>query len=326
MSADHDLADRIRGALWGTFVGDALCLGSHWIYNLGEMAQRFGPAGPQGFDAPAEGHYHYPKQSGELTHYGEGALVLLESMAAHGRLDLADYWSRFLEHFGSPEYTGYLDHATKGTLENFAHWEEANPGGRFHFQAGADDDQLAAATRMAPVVIMHRNDPALLDVVEDATRFCQNNDRAVAYNKAAAIALRALLDGQGHVAAFQHARALARGLDPELGGEVWRKLENALHPSLDDTVTMIQRFGQACPLPQSMPSAVICAMRHAHSPAEALMENLRAGGDNAGRGALIGMWLGALHGLDAFPVAWCAKLRAAPRIQIMVDLIVAKAT
>ena len=89
MSADHELADRIRGALWGTFVGDALCLGSHWIYNLGEMAQRFGPAGPQGFDEPAEGHYHYPKRSGELTHYGEGALVLLESMAAHGRLDLA---------------------------------------------------------------------------------------------------------------------------------------------------------------------------------------------------------------------------------------------
>ena len=123
------LADRIRGCLWGEIVGDAMCLGSHWIYNLGEMEQKF-PGGPKGFEAPPEGHYHYPKEPGDLTHYGEGALVMLESIASQGHLDLADYWLRFFEHFGSPEYVGYLEPAIDQFLkgEPIARTETASYG------------------------------------------------------------------------------------------------------------------------------------------------------------------------------------------------------
>ena len=72
--------DRLRGAIWGQLVGDAFCLGSHWIYNLTELEKSF-PGGVQGFEAPLEGHYHFGKQPGEQTHYGDGALVMLESVA-----------------------------------------------------------------------------------------------------------------------------------------------------------------------------------------------------------------------------------------------------
>ena len=70
------LEDRLRGAIWGQLVGDAFCLGSHWIYNLTELENAF-PGGVHGFETPREGHYHFGKQPGDQTLYGDGALVML---------------------------------------------------------------------------------------------------------------------------------------------------------------------------------------------------------------------------------------------------------
>src|ERR1700745_3022542 len=75
--------DRLRGAVWGQFVGDAAAPGTHWIYDLDELSSKF-PGGVIGFETPMEGHYHFGKKAGDQTHYGDGALVLLESIASSG--------------------------------------------------------------------------------------------------------------------------------------------------------------------------------------------------------------------------------------------------
>src|SRR6201997_1937596 len=139
--------DRLRGAVWGQFVGDAAALGTHWIYDLSELSARF-PKGVFGFEAPA-GKYHESKKPGDQTHYGDGALVLLESIAEVGGFDARAYGKRFVDTFGSPTYRGYLDKATQGTLENYRRFCETNPPDRYDFQQGADDDQLANASRLA---------------------------------------------------------------------------------------------------------------------------------------------------------------------------------
>ena len=77
-------------------------------YDLAELERRF-PGGPQGFETPAPGHYHFGKKSGDLTHYGEGALLLLQSLAERGRFEAADFGSRFVALFDSSSYQGYRD-------------------------------------------------------------------------------------------------------------------------------------------------------------------------------------------------------------------------
>jgi hypothetical protein len=37
-----DVADRMRGALWGMHIGDALAMPVHWYYDLGQLKRDFG--------------------------------------------------------------------------------------------------------------------------------------------------------------------------------------------------------------------------------------------------------------------------------------------
>src|SRR6516162_2341383 len=143
--------NRLRGAIWGQFVGDAAALGTHWIYDLEEMAKLY-PKGVNGFEAPHPGHYHYGKQPGDQTHYGEGALVLLESIAKEGQFDPKAFGRSFVQRFQPRSYSGYVDKATRGTLENYAKFVENNREQDFDFQQGADDDQLAGGSRLASLV------------------------------------------------------------------------------------------------------------------------------------------------------------------------------
>src|ERR1700744_6225680 len=115
---DITLDDRLRGAVWGQFVGDAAALGTHWIYDLNELQQLY-PGGINGFEAPLEEHYHFGKQPGDQTHYGDGALVLLESLAKEGKFDPTAFGRSFVEAFKPDAYNGYIDRATSGTLANF---------------------------------------------------------------------------------------------------------------------------------------------------------------------------------------------------------------
>ena len=171
--------------IWGQFVGDAATLGTHWIYDLAEMARRF-PGGINGFEAPQTGHYHFGKQPGDQTHYGDAALLLLESVAERGRLELADFARRFVAFFGDPACRSYRDHATKDTLTHLAADPEQMRSG------SATDDQPATVSRLAVVVARHGD---AREDVEALTRFCQNNDAAVDYAAAHGHLLAGLLGG-----------------------------------------------------------------------------------------------------------------------------------
>lgn len=314
-----DIRDRFRGAIWGQFVGDAAALGAHWIYNLSEL-QRSYPSGIQGFEPPLEGHYHYGKNPGDQTHYGEAALILLESVAELRRFDPCDFGERFVAYFGSPNYQGYRDKATRETLENYALSREVNPREPFDFQQGADDDQLAGPSRIAPVVVAHFKDENLLAVVETATRVCQNNERAVGYVKAQALILRELLQGRDvHGAIHRTEEMVGQVVQGLLKSEIVKKTRQAMDATLKKVVDATLEFGQSCPLGSSFPSSIQAFAKNPDSYPETILATIRAGGDSAGRASMSGAWLGAHLGVEEIPVEWRDKLSARERIEQAVE-------
>jgi ADP-ribosylglycohydrolase len=311
--------DRLRGAVWGQFVGDAAALGSHWIYDLSELSAKF-PNGVFGFEAPA-GKYHESKKPGDQTHYGDGALVLLESIAEHGEFDPRIFGSRFVETFGSSHYRGYLDWATQGTLKNYRRFRESNPPDDYDFQQGADDAEPATASRLAALAVRYRRDPNLPATIESLTRVCQNNRRAIGYMKFHGLLLMELFLGRDVPDALENAMVRVTPLAPDLSAELHQQTRKALAQTGKEVTEATLEFGQACPLPQSFPSALHAFLKHSSDFETAVLATLRAGGDSAGRGAMLGSWLGAHLGVDAIPSEWRTRLTAAPRISAALDKI-----
>jgi ADP-ribosylglycohydrolase len=110
-------------------------------------------------------------------------------------------------------------------------------------------------------------------------------------------------------------------LTPRLSTELRQQTKKVLAETGKEVTETTLEFGQACPLPQSFPSALHAFLKHSNDFETAILANLRAGGDNAGRGAMLGSWLGAHLGLDAIPHEWRTRLTAAPRISAALDKI-----
>jgi ADP-ribosyl-[dinitrogen reductase] hydrolase len=316
------LDDRLRGAVWGQFVGDAAALGTHWIYDLTELQQLY-PAGINGFEAPGEGHYHFGKKPGDQTHYGDGALVLLESLAQEGRFDARAFGRSLMGAFRAGAYSGYIDRATRGTMENFEAFAKSNPLDEFDFQQGSDDDHLAAASRLAALTVRYWNDPNLLQVVEQATRVCQNKDQTVAYMKFNALLLSELFLRRDVHTALRRADEQTLAAEPQLGQEITRKIREAQEETLNEVTEATLTFGQSCPLPKSFPSSIHALLKHPDDFESAILATLRAGGDSAGRASMLGAWLGAHLGIAAIPKAWKSRLTHADRISTALEKILA---
>jgi ADP-ribosylglycohydrolase len=308
------LESRLSAAIWGQFIGDAAALGTHWIYDLDDLAARY-PGGIQGFETPKAGHYHEGKQSGDQTHYGDAALLLLESLAACGaEFRENDFCIRLTSFFGSPLCKSYRDHATRETLEHLT----AEPD---NFQNGANDDQLATVSRLSPVVVAYHARPSTerLDAIRRLTLVTQNHPTAIGCAAAHSVLLDSLLQGTSFAEAFEATRKSA---DVSCDGSDYFEFAHMLREL--DVVTATGRFGQSCPLPQSFPSALHAALLHHEDFTTAILLTLRAGGDSAGRASMIGAWLGAIHGMEGIPEEWLMQLRSRERIQKAMDQLFAR--
>ncbi len=297
-----DKKERIRGAIWGQLIGDAVALGAHWIYDAEKMKQEFPEI--KGFETPKPGHYHAGKVSGDPTHYGEGCRIMLQSIAERKKFGVKDFSKRFKGIFGSPFYTGYLDHATRETLKNMENGVSPS---------GADDDEMATASRLAPLVAFYSHSPDLEQKVQEATVIGQNNPKAIGYMQANARILASLLHGKSLRESFEK-----ESKDPIASASIQAALSiKSLHP-----LETLRKFGLTCHLNETFPGCVFLALHCEGSFEKPLLTNVQAGGDSAGRGSMLGAWLGAHLGIQAIPKSWLLQLRGREYIAYWVDELV----
>lgn len=120
-----------KSMVLASFIGDALALGVHWIYNTNVIDKKYGRV--TDMMAPKLASFHNGKDKGELTHYGDQTLLLLESIASGNGFDpgrFIDDWRTFFK-----TYNGYIDNATQTTLKNIA-------AGKDMIAAGSESDDM----------------------------------------------------------------------------------------------------------------------------------------------------------------------------------------
>ncbi|MBW2432938.1 MAG: ADP-ribosylglycohydrolase family protein [Deltaproteobacteria bacterium] len=295
-----------KAMVLASFAADSLALGVHWIYNTGVIDKKFGRV--ERFIKPERPTYHPTKDLGEFTHYGDQSLILLESVSECNRFDLSDFSDRWQKLFAS--YDGYVDGATKGTLENLA-------AGKSPSESGSGSDDLAGASRIAPLVYLYRNDlPALIAGARAQTAFTHNHG-AVIESAAffATIAFR-ILAGAAPTAAIEQTRE-----EVQYSRTVREWIQAGLSSVAQNSRLAISDFGQMCEIPAAFPGVIHLIAKYETDLKTALVENAMAGGDSAGRGLLVGMVLGAYLGQDAIPPEWLHEMKARRRILDLLEKI-----
>jgi ADP-ribosylglycohydrolase len=288
-----------------SFVADSLALGAHWIYDTAEIDRRMGRV--DHLLAPLPDSYHAGKGAGAFTHYGDQALVLLESLARSGTFSLVDFAAAWQGLFTG--YGGYVDKATATTLENMGRGVPLD-------QCGSRSSDLGGAARIAPLVCWYRDDrDGLLAAVRQQTALTHNNPVTLAGADFIAKTAWAVLRGADPAEAME--AALEEGVD-DIDLDI--RIRGGLDSGGKDTRTVIGKFGQMCGIAAALPGAIHVILTYSDDLRTGLIENVMAGGDSAARGMVAGMILGARLGRSALPDEWLAGMVHVQRISDLLAL------
>jgi ADP-ribosylglycohydrolase len=277
-----------------SFAADSLALGVHWIYDAGKIQKDFGRV--DALRKPLPDSYHPTKDKGDFTHYGDQVFVLLESIAARKSFDPSDFSKRWQDLFRT--YRGYVDQATKKTLQNLAQ-------GQGPEDAGSSSTDLSGAARIAPLIYRYHKEPEMLVKAARAqTRMTHNNPLVMDGAEFFARVCCKVLEGTAPAKAMiEVAEARFKGF-PLFG---WVK--EGLGSAGEDSVSVIARFGQSCHTDDAFPGVVHLIAKYEKDLKEALVQAVMAGGDSAGRGLMVGMVLGAHLGDQTLPKEWVSGLK-----------------
>jgi ADP-ribosylglycohydrolase len=289
----------IKDAIVAAFTADALSLGVHWVYDISEIEAKYGRL--TSMVKPELALYHKPKQKGEFTHYGDQMMVLLESVTESSGFNLIHFSSTWQKMFQS--YDGYMDHATKETMQNFN-------SGKKPDESGSLSLDLSGASRIAPLALYYGEDViGFIDAARAQTAMTHHQMKVSACAELFARVSVMVLKGINPIDAFD--KALNEMRD---AAEIQQMVKAGLESRSDNTREAIGKFGQECSVQAALPSTIHLIAKYEDNLREALIENIMAGGDSSARGMLAGFILGCWQGLETLPGQWLDDMAAYEKI------------
>ncbi len=295
-----DKNDRIAGMVYGSLIADALALGAHWIYDQDELEETFGVV--KDFRKPLADSYHPTKAAGEQTHYGDQALVLLDSLSAKPEYDAEDFFKKWRKSWEG--YGDYFDHATKETLANL---EKGAPSE----SAGSDSEELGGAARIAPLLAALNGQPTDDQIKVTRTHTALTHGSVIAQDAAEYLTRLAIGVVNGQEVANAMRQATSEYYEVLPVRDILRKVAET---RASETKAAAKELGLACPTEQALPTVLSLLARYPDDLETALIENVMAGGDSAARGLALGMVLGAKAGQSEIPPRWIEALKAKPLV------------
>jgi len=289
----------IKDAIVASFVADALSLGVHWVYDTSDIDKKYGRL--ETMVKPQLAPYHKSKQKGEFTHYGDQAMVLLKSVEQMAGLDLKHFSDMWLKMFHS--YSGYMDSATKETMDNFK-------SGCTPEESGSLSSDLAGAARIAPLALFYGKDiKTFASAAKSQTAMTHNHKQVIDSAEFFARTFSMVLKG------IRPAQALQKTLDhiPQ-DSQIKPMVQAGLESISNDTRQTIERFGQMCSVQAALPSTIHLIAKYEDDLEKALIENIMSGGDSSARGMLTGFIIGGYKGLGEIPDKWLNDMTAYKKI------------
>ena len=318
---------RAAGSLFGLAYGDALGKDTEFL-TVAEIVRRHGPAGPR-----------------DLT--GDPALVTDDTQMA-----LAVAWAlheapvftpevvepllrqRFLDWAVSPDNNrapGMTCLRACAELSRGLRWQEATVAG---------SKGCGANMRVTPVGLVDVDLDTLAGLAQLQAGLTHGHPTGLAASELTAYAVRLVRDGAALAEVpgllTGRARDQRRVYRADWLGDLWKRSgastpEDFVARGWDECLDVLARLDAALARPddggdpcrhtgegwiaeEALATALYCAVRHADDPVTALARAATTAGDSDSIAALAGAFVGAAHGMPAWPAEWATRIEYADQL------------
>lgn len=324
--------NRCRGSLYGMFIGDALAMPVHWYYNTLSLRMDYGVL--EDYTAPRNPHpdsilhrsrfvpkskqsdilheqsrywgkpgihYHQFLQPGENTLNIKLARELLSQLST-GKEYSAKLWlQRMIEYLttsGNHNDT-YVEEYLRYFFTRYGEGISPEKCGR------QDEKHIGGFSLMLPLLITLSSDPDKAQALAiEHLKLTHGGEMMRSWGAFLCSCLLGLLHG----VSLEESFALGHSTSPvDMDYDELKTLTG--YP--DETV-VCRHFSSACYVHLAIPATMYLALKYEKNPEQALIANTMCGGDNCGRGAVLGAILGAIHGIDCWPRRWVENLTDPP--------------
>lgn len=355
-----DREERLRGALWGMFVGDALAMPAHWYYDVTALRRDFGVLNnyedPKDYHpnsilslsstgGPGRGskegdvigsvifhgkkhlwgqpnrHYHHGLRSGDNTLNLLCVRVLLRTMSEAGCYYSADFLREYVTFMTTPGSHNDA-YAESYHRQFFANYARGVPPERCAGTENHDTASIGGLVALPPVIVAasRDDDPSAVDAALLAHLRLTHRSAKL---ERYALALGKLLPSM-----LRETRArivpVVCTTAQSLGFPAAKVVERVQRDQLSDIHVIGNILSPACYIDQSFPAVLYLMARYEDDFEAAVVANTNVGGDNCHRGAILGALMGAAYGLRAIPERWIRGLTCHDEIEREIDSFVAQ--
>ncbi len=317
------MRSKLTGAVYGLYIGDALAMPVHWYYNrqalqadYGRVTDYLAPRNPHPDSILWRSRYIAPNSRGEILHdqaqywgqkgihyhqflsAGENTLnlkicrLLIDSIRETGGYNPDEFLQKYIGFMTTPgnHRDTYIEECHRNFFTNYAR-------GIAPRKCGVVEKHIGGLAGIVPLVAYYYNKP-------DKAREAAMTHLALTHpgykmETAGSLVIDVLvkiLNGINLKAAILD--EIEAQHNPLLGHPFKKWLEDP-----DDWV-IGPRLSTACYVEDAVPAVVYLALKYHDEPEKALIVNTNLGGDNAGRGSILGAFLGASCGVARFPRRW----------------------
>eukprot|EP00515_Schizochytrium_aggregatum_P015444 CAMPEP_0202085842 /NCGR_PEP_ID=MMETSP0964-20121228/31830_1 /ASSEMBLY_ACC=CAM_ASM_000500 /TAXON_ID=4773 /ORGANISM="Schizochytrium aggregatum, Strain ATCC28209" /LENGTH=356 /DNA_ID=CAMNT_0048653697 /DNA_START=50 /DNA_END=1120 /DNA_ORIENTATION=- len=342
-------ADRAAGVVLGVLIGDALGMGSHWIYDADEFKKLYG--WQTDYVEPTEGRYHHGAlRAGQLTQSGELSARFAATLAecdGYDRDHFTGQWDEMLAEMDGTRTGGRHGWTNKDMCDLYKRRVvQKKEWGRD--TASPTTDTTDSIVRAALAAARYYHDlPKMIDIIREQAELQYKDVGVITQSICFGCVVAAIINGDPideHLSdklykAAQDGKLPFTFLSGERDDE-----ENLAEPDGLLLISMIVRaakdaevggqidshlgprlYGLACAWFMSLPSSYWCAAKHPESFEDAMLAAINAGGQNVARGSFVGAMLGARVGLAGIPDRFVSGLHDSENIVAQARKIAADA-
>jgi len=332
MNNSLSLHDRCAGALYGMFIGDALAMPAHWYYDTHALLRDYGvvkeyktpkhphpdsilwrssysPKNTNGdilheqkkYWGKKGIHYHQFLKAGENTLNVKLARQLLLCVQQDNGYSADNWLEKFVTYLTDPvsHNDTYAEEYLRHFFTNYANGKEPQKCGR------NDEKHIGGFSLMLPLLLyLSKNPEEAIEISLQHLALTHGGQKMQHWGECIAISLLDILHGSSLSGAISSACTAAKV------GLSLKELESLTQ--YKDEVVVGRHFSSACYVDYAVPATLFLALKYCNSPADGIIANTMCGGDNAGRGCVLGALLGAAHGMQAWPQVWIDELLHPP--------------